>query len=298
MTEDQLLITEEDLGERIDKLLKRHYPEYSRTYFTYLIEKNLVLLNGEPIKKRFIPSIGDTLTVFFEPPPLLDVEPENIPLNILYEDEHLLIVNKPAGMVVHPAPGAYSGTFANALLYHCKELEKSQFEPLRPGIVHRLDKDTTGVLIAAKTPQAHQKLTQLFAERKIEKRYIAICNGVPPAGEFSAAIKRHPVHRTEMAVDETGKEAISSFKILEKKPLYSIVEVQLITGRTHQIRVHLKHLNCPILGDPVYGSNSLNQRYALTRQMLHASSIQFVHPFTSSLVHIVAPLPDDMKKFY
>lgn len=297
MKNNSLLICEKDLGQRLDKLLTKHFPDHSRTYFQHLIENKHILVNGKPVKKRETFYVGDNVTISFEEPPELDVKPENIPLDILFEDEHLLVINKPANFVVHPGPGVHNGTFANALLYHCKQLNTEEFIPLRPGIVHRLDKDTTGILIAAKTRTCHQKLTEQFANRSIEKHYLAICSSAPPEGLFSAPIKRHPVNRKTMHVSENGKEAISHFRLLAKKENLSLVEIKLITGRTHQIRVHLKALNCPILGDPVYGAPSLNQKYNIKRQMLHANNIKFTHPISEVSLELIAPQPKDMKKF-
>lgn len=294
---DTLLITEEDIGQRLDKILKTHFPDHSRTYFQYLIEEECVLVNGLLVKKQYRPTVGDEIEISFQLTPEIDVKPESIPLDILYEDDHLLVINKPAGMVVHPAPGSPTGTFANALLYHCQQLNPAEFDSLRPGIVHRLDKDTTGVLIGVKTLLAHKKMIEKFSSRAMEKRYLAICCGVPKEGELSAPIKRHPVRRQEMTVSEEGKEAISRFKILHRNNGLCLVEVQLITGRTHQIRVHLKHLNCPLLGDPVYGSKSLNQKYNAQRPMLHAQSIKFTHPFSGIPLEIIAPIPSEMKNF-
>ena len=172
-------------------------------------------MNGNPVKKRQKLRSGDSIYVVFKETPIIDVLPEDIPLDILYEDEAIIAVNKPCGMVVHPAPGAYSGTFANALLHHCKQIDADQFDELRPGIVHRLDKNTTGVLVAAKTGAAHKHLSKQFADRSVEKDYLAICAGVPPEGLFSAPIKRHPVKRIQMAIDDSGKEAISHFTLVE-----------------------------------------------------------------------------------
>lgn len=294
---DSLFITESDVGERLDKLLIHHFPTYSRTYFQYLIENQAVLVNGKSAKKRDKLILGDEIEICFLLTEELSAEPENIPLDILYEDEALIAINKPANFVVHPAPGSPSGTFANALLYHCQSLNHPGFDPLRPGIVHRLDKDTTGVLIAAKTYEAHQKLISQFSARTIDKRYLAITAGRPKDGLLSAPIKRHPIHRQEMIIDPEGKEAISKFAVKAHKEGLSLVEVQILTGRTHQIRVHLKALNCPILGDPLYGSPSLNQKYKLERQLLHAASLTFQHPISQKKIQISAPIPHDMQNF-
>ncbi len=292
-----LIISEEDLGVRLDKILKNHFPDHSRTYFQYLIEEGCVLVNGLLVKKQYRPAVGDEIEISFLLTPEIDVKPEPIPLDILYEDDHLLIINKPAGMVVHPAPGSPSGTFANALLYHCSQLNPTEFTTLRPGIVHRLDKETTGVLIGVKTSLAHKKMIEKFSTRAIEKHYLAICCGVPKEGQLSAPIKRHPIRRQEMTVSEDGKEAISCFKILQRNNGLCFIDVQLITGRTHQIRAHLKHLNCPLLGDPVYGSKSLNEKYKATRPLLHAHTIKFTHPISEKPLEIVAPISPDMKNF-
>ncbi|MBS0629800.1 MAG: RluA family pseudouridine synthase [Verrucomicrobia bacterium] len=292
-----LVISEEDLGQRLDKILKNHFPDHSRTYFQYLIDEECVLVNGLLVKKQYRPAIGDEIEISFQLTPEIDVKPEAIPLDILYEDDHLLIINKPAGMVVHPAPGSPSGTFANALLYHCSQLNPAEFATLRPGIVHRIDKETTGVLIGVKTSIAHKKMVEKFATRSIEKHYLAICCGVPKEGTLSAPIKRHPIKRQEMTVSDEGKEAISHFKILERNHGLCLITVQLITGRTHQIRAHLKHLNCPLLGDPVYGSKSLNEKYRAVRPLLHAHTIKFTHPISGVPLEIVAPIPPDMKNF-
>lgn len=294
---DCLLISEEDIGQRLDKILAQHYPDHSRSYFQYLIQQECVLVNGTLVKKQYRPTTGDEIEITFQLTPELDVKPEAISLDILYEDDHLIVINKPAGMVVHPAPGSYSGTFANGLLYHCRQLNPEDFDSLRPGIVHRLDKDTTGTLIGVKTLEAHKKMIEKFSARQVEKRYLALCCGVPKEGELSAPIKRHPIRRQEMTVSEEGKEAISRFKILHRRGGLSLVEVQLITGRTHQIRVHLKHLNCPLLGDPVYGSESLNHKYKAARPMLHAQSIKFSHPITGAPLEFIAPIADEMKNF-
>lgn len=291
------VISDEDLSVRLDKLLPKRFPGYSRSYFQHLIDRNLILLNDLPVKKQIRPEIGDEISVAFQEIPILDVKPEPIDLEILYEDEDIIAVNKPPSMVVHPAPGAYTGTFANALMHHCKELNPKDFEELRPGIVHRLDKDTSGVIIAAKTLLAHQKLTAQFASRNIEKLYLAICCGTPPEGEFSAPIKRHPIKRKLMTVHEEGKEAITVFKVLGKSDGLAAISCKLITGRTHQIRIHLKHLKCPVLGDCTYGSEHLNQKWGANRQLLHAHKLKISHPISEIPIELTAPIPTDMKNF-
>lgn len=292
-----LVVTPDNLGERLDKLLTKYFPEHSRSYFQMLIDEEYVLVNGHPVKKQYKPLLGDSIKVVFQEPPLLDVTPEEIPLDILYEDEHIIAINKPAGMVVHPGAGVYSGTFANALLHHCDGLEDENFDPLRPGIVHRLDKDTTGILLGAKTRIAHQKLVEQFAARAVKKEYWAICCGVPREGRFSAPIKRHPIRRKEMTISPTGKEAVSHFKILARREGLSLIEVSIETGRTHQIRVHLRAQNCPVLGDTTYGSASLNQKYKVSSQLLHARLLKFIHPISEIPLELVSPIPSSMKNF-
>ncbi len=290
-------VTSSEAELRLDKLLSLHFPQHSRTYFQFLIEQGCVLVNGQPMKKRESPKEGDEIEVCFLLTPEISLEPQNIPLEILYEDEHLLAINKPAGMVVHPAPGHPDQTFVNALLFHCKQLPTT--DPIRPGIVHRLDKDTTGVLLAAKTAIAHAKLVELFAQRGLQKDYLAICVGTPKEGLIDAPIKRHPQQRKEMAVCfEAGKEAKTVCRVLKHDHQLSLVEVQLLTGRTHQIRVHLKHIGAPVLGDPVYGSLAANKRFNTTRQLLHAQRLRFIHPITGKALDIRATVPLDFQRIY
>ena len=295
--QEAIVVSEEESGLRLDKLLFQRFQDFSRTYFQTLIEKGSVLVNGEPVKKREKPSVGDEVEICFELQEGLSLEAEDIPLDILFEDEHILAINKPAGMVVHPAPGHPKSTFVNALLFHCQGIKEAGTDPIRPGIVHRLDKDTSGVLLAAKTSSAHRALVSMFGQRAIHKTYIAIAVGTPQDGRLSAAIKRHPIKRQEMCVDKEGKEAISDIKVLKKTESLSFVEIGLITGRTHQIRVHLKHLKAPVLGDPVYGSESANKKWRVSRQLLHAAKVSFTHPFTQEQITLRAPLPQDMKAF-
>lgn len=299
---DLLIINEQDTGQRLDKILAQRFQDSkSRTYFQYLIEQQKVLLNGQPVKKRIQPRAGDEVLIQFIYPPQLSLEPECIPLDILFEDEHLLIVNKPAGMVVHPSIGNWSGTFVNALLYHCNEVkaligsDHSDQASIRPGIVHRLDKDTTGLLIAAKHSQALEKLCGLFSRREIYKEYLAICVGNPGTRTIDLPIGRNPSCYKEMKVlPEGGKKAVSECKTLASNGKLSLVSVVLVTGRTHQIRVHLQAVGTPVLGDPIYGSQKANQAHHLQRQLLHAHCLRFVHPFTKRQVEFKAPMPPDM----
>ncbi|MBS0627539.1 MAG: RluA family pseudouridine synthase [Verrucomicrobia bacterium] len=295
-TQETLIVEESEKDLRLDKWLTLKFPTYSRTYFQSLIEEGNVLVNDKQCKKREKTRIGDEIEICFVLSSELSLEPENIPLEILYEDDDLLVINKPAGLVVHPAPGHYTGTFVHGLLFHCKSLRKELADPLRPGIVHRLDKDTSGALIAAKTSLAHRNLVSAFSERKVKKFYQAICIGLPTVSEINAPIQRHPTKRQEMAVcKEGGKQAITLIKTLEKGPHTSLLEIELITGRTHQIRVHLKHIGCPILGDSLYGQDSFNSKWKIQRQLLHAKRLIFPHPRTGETLDITAPLPSDMQ---
>lgn len=294
---DLLIVTEEEVGERLDKMLARRFQAlYSRTYFQYLIDEQLVLLNGSPVKKRIKLNEGDEIEVQFAATPEIQLTPEWIPFSILYEDDHLLAINKPAGLVVHPAPGNWSGTFVNGLLHYCAQLSVQEGS-LRPGIVHRLDKETSGVLVAAKTLEMQQKLTLLFASREVYKEYWAICIGKPPEGEISAPIGRHPIHRKQMAVVPGGKQAISFVKTVGWNDKLSFINVVIATGRTHQIRVHLKYKGTPVLGDPIYGNSSLNEYYGAQRQMLHAAKMTFCHPLTGQELELTAPPPADMLRY-
>lgn len=291
---ENIFVAESESGIRLDKLLAQRFSGIkSRTYFQMLIDEQLVLLNGVPVKKRATPISGDEIQIQFILSPEMGLSPESIPLEILFEDEHLIAINKPVGMVVHPAVGNWSGTFANALLYHCKTLETDG--SLRPGIVHRLDKNTSGVLLAAKTAAAQQRLVEMFGKRDIYKEYLAVCLGRPGDAEISAPIGRHPIHRQLMTVVSTGgKLALTQFKTVASNDKISLVQVVLATGRTHQIRVHMKHHGTPILGDPIYGNSQANDKYGAKRQLLHAKLLRFKHPITGITCCIEAPLPQDM----
>ena len=294
---DFFTVSAEEATVRLDKLLSIHFPQHSRTYFQYLIEQGSVLVNGVSLKKKETPKVGDEIEVCFLLTPEISLEPQDIPLDILFEDEYLIAVNKPANMVVHPAPGHPNNTFVNALLFHCSSLSTS--DPVRPGIVHRLDKDTSGILLAAKTATTHARLVEIFSERRIQKNYLAICVGTPKEGLIDAPIKRHPIQRKEMAVCfENGKEAKSICKVLKKNQQLSLVEIQLLTGRTHQIRVHLKHVGTPVLGDPIYGSSNANKRFNSHRQLLHAHRLHFIHPMKNIPMNLEAPIPKNFLEMF
>jgi 23S rRNA pseudouridine1911/1915/1917 synthase len=295
---DLIIVQEEEAGKRLDKILASRFSDVkSRTYFQFLIDNGHVLVNGVSLKKRYLASVGDEIAIEFILSPEMGLSPEPIPLNIIYEDEDLLVIDKPAGMVVHPAPGNWNRTLANALLYHCKTLPDSQEGTLRPGIVHRLDKDTSGLIVAAKSSLAHQRLIEQFANRQIKKEYLAICLGNPGEREISAPIGRHPVQRKLMTVVEKGREALTFCKTLTYTSTFGYVHLGLATGRTHQIRVHLKHIGCPVLGDAVYGNQQVNQKYIISRQYLHASLLSFIHPIQKKRMEFTVPLAEDMSLF-
>jgi 23S rRNA pseudouridine1911/1915/1917 synthase len=292
------LVSEEEAKERLDKLLFQHFEkEQSRSYFQRLINDECITVDGKVVKKQFRPKPGSEIAVQFTLVQEVSLEPEDIPLQILWEDEHLLIANKPAGMVVHPAPGNWTGTFANALLFHCGTTLK-QDATLRPGIVHRLDKQTSGCIVAAKNLKAQQALVKLFADRQVDKEYIAVCLGAPKEKvTIDASIGRHPIHRKQMMVrEEGGRTAITHLERLASDSKRSVVRLLLETGRTHQIRVHLKHHGTPILGDSTYGKEQSNRHYGVDRQMLHAYRLAFKHPVTGESLSVKAPIPPDMQR--
>lgn len=301
MNEDieTIFITEEESGDRLDKILAKRFEKLgSRTYFQFLIDEHKVLLNGAPAKKRHLLKQGDEVEIEFVLTPELDLTPQNIPLDIIYEDDEIIVVNKPAGMVVHPACGNWSGTFVNALLFHCQHLQQliQEKKALRPGIVHRIDKDTSGLLVAAKTSLAQQRLIEMFSGRLIHKEYLAICQGNPGNREINVPIGRHPIKRQTMTVlPHSGREAITLCKTLAFDGKISLVNLVITTGRTHQIRVHMKHLGTPVLGDPIYGVAQTNKKYGLERQMLHAHLLRFRHPISNVPLEFLAELPHDMK---
>lgn len=291
-----ILVTEEEAGLRIDKLLSLRYDNKSRAYFQFLIDNDSVLLNGKKVKKRIMPKSGDEIEIFFILTKETPLTPENIPLDIIYEDDDIIAINKPPHMVVHPAPGHWSGTFVNALLYHCKHLS-AESNDLRPGIVHRLDKETSGILLAAKNKDAHRILIEQFSSRKIHKQYLAICFGTPKPQQISLPIGRHPIKRKEMTIRESGKEAVTDITTLNHKDDISLVLAKPKTGRTHQVRVHLKQINTPIIGDKVYGNSKVNKKMKIERQLLHAYKISFTHPRTKLSMELTAPIPSDFTEF-
>jgi 23S rRNA pseudouridine1911/1915/1917 synthase len=295
MDNESLIVSNEEEGMRLDKFLTERFPDYSRTYFQSLIEKKLVLVNSDLVKKREILKSGDEIEVEFAITSEISIQPEPIPLDILYEDPYLLAVNKPAGMVVHPAVGNWRATFVNALLYHC---QKEQTAELRPGIVHRLDKETSGILLAAKDELTQKRLVEAFALRKVYKEYLAICVGNPGNRQIEGNIGRHPTRRKEMAVlAEGGKNAKTVCETVAYRDNLSLTRLMPYTGRTHQLRVHMLFAGFPILGDPLYGNSSANKKYGAKRQLLHAYLLRFEHPITKQEIELKAPIPEDLNTF-
>ena len=292
-------------SERLDVFLRTKFPAVSRGAMQRLIEQGHILVDGKTVKPTHSPRAGEQVEVHWPEARPAQAQPEEIPLDILFEDKSLLVVNKPAGLVVHPAAGHEEHTLVNALLFHCKGSLSGIGGVARPGIVHRLDKETSGCLVVAKNDETHIALSEQFANRVVKKVYHAIvCGEVPrEAGEIHAAIARHPTHRKRMAVhdDSDGRAAHTSYRVLEKLNHATLVEAQIHTGRTHQIRVHFQHLGHPVVGDDTYGSTK-NKRlkelanYAAPRVLLHAKELSFIHPRTQKTLKLSAPLPDDFKQ--
>jgi len=279
---------------RVDKVLSAHLSDLSRTYIQKLIDSGNVTMAGKTLKANYKVSLGQEVEIFLPEPETLKVEPENIPLDILYEDSDVIVVNKPKNMVVHPAAGHYSGTLVNALLYHCKDSLSGINGIMRPGIVHRIDKDTTGALVVCKNDTAHQVLAAQLKEHSITRKYEAIVYHTfkEESGRVEGPIGRHPSERTKMAINyKNGKDAITNYRVLENLGTgYAHIECRLETGRTHQIRVHMASLNHPLLGDTVYGPG--RDTFGLEGQTLHAKVLGFIHPTTKEYMEFEAPMPE------
>ena len=282
-------------GQRLDKYVAQMVPDLSRSRAQRLIEEGLITVNGEAAKPSYRVEAGDRVVVRIPPPEPVEVRPEPIPLDIVYEDADILVVNKPAGMVVHPAHGHRAGTLVNAILAHCPELAATD-EELRPGIVHRLDKDTSGLIVVAKNEAARRYLQRQFKRREVRKVYLALVEGrlEPPQGVIEAPIGRHPRHRKRMAVVEGGREARTDYRVLEYFDQHTLVAAEPKTGRTHQVRVHFASLGHPLVGDPLYGFR--RQRLPLRRQFLHAQTLGFRLPASGQYVEFTAKLPEDLRK--
>ncbi|HVV71844.1 MAG TPA: RluA family pseudouridine synthase [Verrucomicrobiae bacterium] len=304
MSEDrtEVITIERSLpSERLDAWLRGRFPQMSRGAIQRLMEEGHIRVNGRTVKPTHTPRAGERVEVSWPDPKPAEAQPEEIPLDVLYEDDALIVVNKPPGLVVHPASGHEAQTLVNALLHHCRGQLSGIGGVARPGIVHRLDKDTSGCMVAAKNDDTHLALSMQFASRKVEKVYHAIVCGeiAREQGEIHAAIARHCSHRKCMAVDhEFGREAHTSYRVLERLQSSTLAEARLHTGRTHQIRVHFKFLGYPLVGDATYGHRQ-NQKlsdltgYTAPRQMLHAFRLAFIHPRTGRKLSFEAPRPED-----
>lgn len=282
---------------RIDKFLADQMPETSRSYIQKLVKEGLVTVNGNIVKSNYKTSVGDNVSISIPELTEPDIVAEDIPLDIIYEDDDILIVNKPKGMVVHPSAGHYSGTLVNAIMYHCKDNLSGINGVMRPGIVHRIDMDTTGSLLVCKNDIAHQSLAEQLKEHSITRKYQAIVIGniKEDSGTVDKPIGRHPTDRKKMSVvAKNGREAVTHFKVLERFSNYTYIECQLETGRTHQIRVHMASIGHPILGDITYGPAKCP--YKLQGQTLHAKTLGFIHPRTNQYVEFDAPLPEYFQK--
>lgn len=292
-------------SERLDAFLRRQFPALSRGAVQRLIEQGHITVNGKSTKATHTPRAGEVVRIEFPEAKPAEAQPEDIPLDILFDDKSLLVLNKPAGIVVHPAAGNEEHTLVNALLHHCDGELSGIGGVARPGIVHRLDKETSGCLVVAKNDETHVALSAQFAGRTVEKFYLAIVCGIVPRdeGNIHAAIARHPTHRKRMAVhdDDDGRPAHTGYRVIERLNHATLVEAELHTGRTHQIRVHFQHLGFPVAGDDTYGQRQTKKLAELThykapRVLLHAHKLAFTHPSTGKKVKFTAPIPADMEE--
>lgn len=293
----RLTVSPEEAGVRIDKYLTEQLPDITRSYLQKLLKDGSVQMNGKPVKTSTKTAAGAVIELTIPDPEEPEILPEEIPLDILYEDSDVILINKPKDMVVHPAAGHYTGTLVNALMYHCKGDLSGINGVLRPGIVHRIDKDTTGVLIVCKNDKAHNALAEQLKEHSITRKYRAIVCGnlKEDEGTVDAPLGRHPQDRKKMAIVRTGgKRAVTHYRVLERFGNYTYIECQLETGRTHQIRVHMASLGHPLLGDEVYGR--VKSPFKLEGQTLHAMVLGFIHPTTGEYMEFEAPLPEYFEK--
>ena len=286
------VIVEDEAGVRLDKYLADQLQDYTRSFIQKQIEQEGVKVNTKVVNSKYKVKIGDEVEVCIPDPIDVDIIPEDIPIDIVYEDADVMVINKPQNMVVHPAPGNYTGTLVNALLYHCKDKLSGINGEIRPGIVHRIDKDTSGLLMIAKNDKAHLGLSEMLKTHDITRKYHAIVHGnfKEDEGTVELPIARSPQDRKKMAIVQGGREAKTDYRVIERFKNYTHVELTLHTGRTHQIRVHMKAIGHPLLGDPVYGpSKSL---FGLNKQMLHAKVLGFKHPITEEELYFESELPE------
>lgn len=285
-------IDKENANKRLDRFISEELEEQSRSYIQLLIEDGEVTVNDCVKKSNYKLKENDSILITIPEAKEYFIEPENIPLDVIYEDNDIVVINKPRGMTVHPAPGVYSGTLVNALLYHCKDLSGIN-GILRPGIVHRIDKDTTGILVVAKNDKAHNHLAAQLKDHSMTREYVALVEGVMKndLGTIDAPLARDPKDRIKIAIVKDGRKAVTHYKVLERYSKNTLVECKLETGRTHQIRVHLSSINHPLVGDPVYGYKK--QRFNINGQLLHAKKLGFIHPTTEEYMEFTTELPED-----
>ena len=289
----KLTLIADTTGERLDAFLARSVEDLSRSAAQKLLEKGSVTISGRPAKKNEKTAEGMTVEVELPDPEPIDVVPQNIPLDVVYEDADVIVINKPVGLVVHPAPGHPDGTLVNALLYHCGDSLSGINGQLRPGIVHRIDRDTSGLIIAAKNDKAHVALADQLQDHSLARVYEAVVHGNirEDEGTVDAPIGRHPIDRKKMAIDrKDGRRAVTHWTVLGRYPGYTHIQCRLETGRTHQIRVHMASIGHPLVGDPVYGGNRKSLP-GLVGQCLHARKLRFIHPATQSPLEVECPLP-------
>lgn len=292
-----LIVEAENTGTRIDKFLSEEFEEFSRSYLQGLIQLGNITVNQKPVKANYKLNTNDRLELIIPEVKEQEIAAENIPLDILFEDEDIIVVNKPKGMVVHPAAGHYSGTLVNALMYHCKDHLSGINGELRPGIVHRIDMNTTGVLVVCKNDFAHRKIAEQLSVHSITRKYEAICYNAfrEENGTVDAPIGRNSIDRKKMAIDKkNGRRAVTHYHIIKNYKNFAHIECQLETGRTHQIRVHMASIGHPLLGDDVY--TSAKSPYRLEGQTLHARVLGFLHPRTNQYIEFEAPLPEYFTK--
>ena len=291
MEETILIVDKESENNRIDKYLAEVFNGKSRSYIQGLIEKENIKVNGKSIKSNYKVKENDEILIVMPEALELEVEPEDIPLDILYEDNDVIVINKPQGMVVHPAPGNYTKTLVNALLYHCKDLSTIN-GVIRPGIVHRIDKDTTGVLVVAKNDESHNFLSKQLQTHSMKREYIALVEGrlKEDKGTINKPIGRNKKDRLKMGIVEDGKRAVTHYEVLERYKNTTLIKCVLETGRTHQIRVHMASIGHPLVGDEVYGFKK--QRFILKGQVLHAKTLGFIHPKTKEYMEFTTNLPE------
>ncbi len=293
---NKYIINEENINTRLDKVISILNSELSRTTIQRLLEKEMVLVNGKKQKASYRVSLNDVIEVEEEKVKEIDLKAQDIPLEIVYEDNDIIVINKPKGIVVHPANGNPDGTIVNAIMNICKDSLSGIGGEIRPGIVHRLDKDTSGLLIIAKNDKAHVNISEQIKDRKVKKTYIALVRGVVKENEatINMPIGRSTKDRKKMAVNKNGKEAITHFKVLNRYDKYTLLEVKIDTGRTHQIRVHLSEIGYPVIGDYTY-SNGKNE-FGIAGQLLHAKRLKFVHPITQKEMKLEVEEPEEFKR--